>query len=123
MTFSGPFRGTPEQEHHLHESPASMTIPLMILAVGAAGAGFLGVPSAIRANSHAMKWWLTSLFPELPHVAEAAMPRGVELGLMVVSVAVALVGIVIAWKFYTGMDAFAIAPQAGFAFSRRASPA
>jgi NADH-quinone oxidoreductase subunit L len=28
MTFSGRFRGTAEQEHHLHESPASMTVPL-----------------------------------------------------------------------------------------------
>ena len=33
MTFLGKFRGTHEQEHHLHESPAAMTIPLMVLAI------------------------------------------------------------------------------------------
>lgn len=33
MTFLGQFRGTHEQEHHLHESPDAMTIPLIILAV------------------------------------------------------------------------------------------
>lgn len=33
LTFWGKFRGTHEQEHHLHESPLSMTAPLMILAV------------------------------------------------------------------------------------------
>ena len=35
LTFYGNFRGTAEQEHHLHESPASMTIPLIVLGVGA----------------------------------------------------------------------------------------
>ena len=33
MTFLGSFRGTHEQEHHLHESPSAMTIPLIALAV------------------------------------------------------------------------------------------
>src|SRR5205814_274452 len=32
LTFFGEFRGTHEQEHHLHESPPSMTVPLWILA-------------------------------------------------------------------------------------------
>ncbi len=41
MTFSGSFRGTSEQAHHLHESPAAMTVPLMVLAVGSVLAGFL----------------------------------------------------------------------------------
>lgn len=41
LTFWGNFRGTHEQEHHLHESPLSMTIPLMILAVLSVIGGFL----------------------------------------------------------------------------------
>jgi NADH-quinone oxidoreductase subunit L len=40
LTFWGSFRGTHEQEHHLHESPFSMTVPLMVLAAFAAGGGF-----------------------------------------------------------------------------------
>lgn len=44
LTFTGPFRGTHEQEHHLHESPASMTIPLMVLAVLSVVGGFIGFP-------------------------------------------------------------------------------
>src|SRR5437870_7326090 len=35
MTFHGTFRGTPEQASHVHESPSSMTVPLMVLAAGA----------------------------------------------------------------------------------------
>jgi NADH-quinone oxidoreductase subunit L len=41
LTFWGRFRGTPEQEHHLHESPLSMTLPLMVLAALSVGGGFL----------------------------------------------------------------------------------
>jgi NADH-quinone oxidoreductase subunit L len=40
-TFWGHFRGTHEQEHHLHESPLSMVGPLVILAILALGGGFL----------------------------------------------------------------------------------
>ena len=42
MTFYGTFRGTPEQLKHVHESPASMTGPLWILAAGAAVVGWFG---------------------------------------------------------------------------------
>ncbi|HJS53353.1 MAG TPA: NADH-quinone oxidoreductase subunit L [Chitinophagaceae bacterium] len=44
VTFTGKFRGTPEQEHHLHESPALMTVPLIILAVLSIIGGFVGIP-------------------------------------------------------------------------------
>ncbi|HYF33273.1 MAG TPA: NADH-quinone oxidoreductase subunit L [Chitinophagaceae bacterium] len=44
MTFLGSFRGTAEQEHHVHESPAAMTIPLVILAVLSVVGGFVGLP-------------------------------------------------------------------------------
>src|SRR6218665_273977 len=44
LTFFGKFRGTHEQEHHLHESPASMTIPLMVLALLSVAGGLLGLP-------------------------------------------------------------------------------
>src|SRR5216684_601589 len=44
MTFLGEFRGTHEQEHHLHESPPSMTIVLAILGVLSAVGGFVLLP-------------------------------------------------------------------------------
>jgi len=47
LTFYGKFRGTHEQEHHLHESPPTMTIPLIILAVLSTVGGFLGVPESL----------------------------------------------------------------------------
>ncbi len=44
LTFFGNFRGTHEQEHHLHESPATMTVPLVILAVLSIVGGWVGLP-------------------------------------------------------------------------------
>ena len=44
VTFTGKFRGTEEQAHHLHESPALMTIPLIILAVLSIVGGFVNIP-------------------------------------------------------------------------------
>jgi NADH-quinone oxidoreductase subunit L len=44
LTFFGSFRGTEAQRQHLHESPWVMRVPLVLLAVGALGAGYVGVP-------------------------------------------------------------------------------
>jgi NADH-quinone oxidoreductase subunit L len=41
LTFWGKFRGTHDQEHHLHESPISMTLPLVILAILSVIGGFV----------------------------------------------------------------------------------
>jgi len=89
-TFMGGFRGTHEQEHHLHESPAAITIPLIVLAVLAMFAGFLGIPEAIKPNAHWLGQFLAPVFG-----SEGAAPEvsvGTEWGLMGVSVVLALVG-------------------------------
>ena len=44
LTFFGSFRGTHDQEHHLHESPKAMTIPLIILAVLSVVGGLVQLP-------------------------------------------------------------------------------
>ena len=47
MTFFGESRVSHEAEHHLHESPASMTVPLMILAVLSMVGGWIGWPESL----------------------------------------------------------------------------
>lgn len=47
LTFHGKFRGTEEQAHHLHESPSTMTIPLMILAALSIIGGFINLPKIV----------------------------------------------------------------------------
>ena len=66
ITFSGKFRGTHEQEHHLHESPAAMTIPLIILAVLSIIGGFVGIPEALMHGGDKLAdfllLWTSTLF-------------------------------------------------------------
>jgi len=108
MTFGGSFRGTEEQAHHLHESPLSMVLPLQVLAVGSIVVGFLGVP-AVLGNvfhvRHALEAFLEPSFEaayrQLTEVFVVPEPgHGVELGLMLFSVAVATAGIWVAYRFY-----------------------
>lgn len=47
LTFFGKKRMTPEVEAHVHESPSVMTVPLVLLAIGSVGAGFVGLPQVL----------------------------------------------------------------------------
>jgi NADH-quinone oxidoreductase subunit L len=102
-TFMGGFRGTHEQEHHLHESPPAMTIPLMVLAVLAVVAGFLGIPEAMAPNAHVLGHYLAPVFGDVNSggvpgdaASGAEISHGTEWGLMGVSVLLALIGTFVA---------------------------
>lgn len=104
LTFFGTFRGTHEQEHHLHESPASMTIPLVILAVLSALGGFIGVPEALHGTHHLAEF-MSPLYDASRQVNPSAflpteLSHSEEYLLMGVSVAVALVSAVVAYVMY-----------------------
>jgi NADH-quinone oxidoreductase subunit L len=107
MTFSGAFRGGHEAEHHVHESPASMTVPLRILALGSVFAGFLGWPAALGFG-RIPNFWEGFLEPafEPAHAALrevfAAPPpeHAMEYVLMAASVGIAVLGILLARRFY-----------------------
>jgi NADH-quinone oxidoreductase subunit L len=98
--------------HGPHESPRAMTLPLLVLAVGAIVAGFVGVPAALYGNN-AIEQFLEPSFtaeqvrPKTDTAAESAaeasgeqVSRGEELGLMLFSVLIAVAGITLAQKFY-----------------------
>jgi len=59
LTFGGSFRGTSEQEHHIHESPWTMTVPLVVLAAGSILGGALAV-------NHFLEHWLELPTFEVP---------------------------------------------------------
>jgi NADH-quinone oxidoreductase subunit L len=106
MTFHGEFRGGHEAAHHLHESPASMTVPLVILAVGSVVAGFVGLGKALSFNLdiNLFEHFLHPIAPALE--VENAPPLATEWVLIAISVAVAVAGILLARRFYLGPDAF-----------------
>ena len=106
MTFHGQFRGGHEAEHHLHESPRSMTAPLVILAAGSVLAGFLGIGKALSFNLdiNAFEHFLHPIAPALE--VEHAPVLATEWVLILISVAVAVAGILLARRFYFGPEAF-----------------
>ncbi len=71
LTFLGSFRGTHEQEHHLHESPSPMTIPLIVLAVLSVVGGFVGIPEVFMADAHSLEHFLSPIFAESTKLAHA----------------------------------------------------
>jgi NADH-quinone oxidoreductase subunit L len=103
LTFEGEFRGTPEQEHHLHESPPSMTVPLVILAALSVVGGWIGLPKVLGENADKFGAFLSPiLLPVAITVesAEHALSGGTEWLLMGVSVAAAAAGLLIARNWY-----------------------
>ncbi len=120
MTFHGSFRGGEEAEHHLHESPPSMTVPLMILGGLSIVGGLIGFPGQLFGKSGLNlieKFLHPVILPiatgqhegeaETAH-AEHLLSLPMEWLLVAVSVAVAAAGIFIARRFYVGPDALTI---------------
>jgi NADH-quinone oxidoreductase subunit L len=96
-TFLGTFRGTEEQRHHLHESPAAMTIPLIILAILAVTGGLAGIPAIFMENGHSLEHFLAPVFAESTRLKEVHHPdHNTEYMLMGVSVFIAVIAIFIA---------------------------
>jgi NADH-quinone oxidoreductase subunit L len=91
LTFFNEFRGTEEQKHHLHESPALITIPLVILATLAAIGGAISLPG----NS-----WLNHYLAPLFKKHEAHHLDSQAYMLMAIATVGALVGIGIAYSKY-----------------------
>ena len=75
LTFDGKPRMSHEVEHHVHESPKSMTIPLMILAFFSIFAGFLGWPHSLL-GSNRMEAFLKPVFSGEVHVLKAEGKAG-----------------------------------------------
>jgi len=91
-TFLGTFRGTHDQEHHLHESPKAMTYPLIILAILSVVGGMVGIPE-LMGGHHKLHHFLSPiLVSEKVHEIE----HNTEWMLMGVSVAIAAIAILFA---------------------------
>lgn len=91
--FTGKFRGTEEQAKHLHESPANMTFPLIVLAVLSAVAGYVGLPK-LFAEHNALADYLS---PVLNNVHLQELSESTEWMLM--GLTAALVVVMIVWVY------------------------
>ncbi len=112
MTFFGDFRGGEEAEHHLHESPWTMTLPLQVLAfLSVVGGIVIGFPGVLIHKEH---WNFIEGFvsPMLlaahGHEGGHAVSLGLEWGLVFLSVAVAASGIALAYFWYKRDPEFSV---------------
>lgn len=97
ITFFGSFRGTEEQRHHVHESPAAMTLPLIILAVLSIIGGFVGVPEVFMHGGEKLADFLSPVIPVTQH---GEVSHSTEMMLMGLTTAIAITAILFAWMRY-----------------------
>jgi NADH-quinone oxidoreductase subunit L len=95
ITFTGKFRGTHEQEHHLHESPAAMTIPLIILAALSIIGGFVGIPEVFMHGGDKLGEFLSPVIAT--HELTNPVSHSTEFTLMGLSTILVLIMIGFAW--------------------------
>jgi NADH-quinone oxidoreductase subunit L len=96
LTFYGEFRGSEHQKSHLHESPATMTIPLIVLAVLSGVGGFIGMPELFHAP-HFLNEFLAPVIFKASH-EEAS--HTFEIMLMSVSVVLLAVIMYATYSYY-----------------------
>lgn len=101
-TFRGRFRGTTEQEHHLHESPWTITIPLIILAILAVIGGFVGIPEYMMHGAHSLKEFLQPVFAASYKVqAVHTVSHETEWMLTGISSLLIIIVVVYAWRKFS----------------------
>jgi NADH-quinone oxidoreductase subunit L len=100
LTFWGTYRGSKEQEAHIHESPRTMTLPLVILAFLSIVGGYVGIP-LVKGGDRIGEFLSPILLPLAGQsAAESAAAPGLEIALMAASVGVATVGFLLAFFWY-----------------------
>ena len=115
LAFLGSYRGDPHAESHAHEAPRTMALPLLVLAAGAIGAGWVGIPAALGGENRFGRF----LHPVVAAGgieeggAGHALSHAAEIGLMVLATLVAVISIALALRLYSG------GPGRGEAIARR----
>ncbi len=100
MTFFGKRRWTEEPRQHPHESPALMTVPMIVLAVGSAGLG------AVLGATHAINHWLepvVGVSPEADPVISGVV-------LTILTLVLIVLGVALAWWRYIREPVPEVAP-------------
>ncbi len=100
LVFSGECRADEETKHHIHESPPSMTVPLLILGGLTCVVGFLGMPALLAHLLHIPNGLAAWLRPVLASSDLQPLSAGTEAVLMVIALLAAASGIFLARTLY-----------------------
>jgi NADH-quinone oxidoreductase subunit L len=104
LTFWGPERIPEEAGHHAHESPPVMTVPLIILAIGAAGVGFAVEPLLHLIGVHTT---FSGFLDEHTRGVAELHPHPTNPLLVTITSLVAVGGIAAGWWLYARRPALA----------------
>lgn len=103
LTFFTEFRGTKEQEHHLHESPKSMTVPLIVLALLSIAGGLVGIPEVFH-SPHLLQEFLSPVFADSDmKTLPSSTGQGTEITLILIALGVAIAMIWLAYNYFVKM--------------------
>ena len=107
LTFFGTFRGTEEQKHHLHESPVSMTLPLVVLAVLSVVGGFINLPHFLgEGSSQKLAHWLHAIY--VPGIEHAEVDFGTEMILLAITLIMVAVVFFVVRNLYVTKNKMAL---------------
>jgi NADH-quinone oxidoreductase subunit L len=108
LTFLGENRASPEVQSHIHESPATMTVPLVILAVLSVVGGWIGWPAGLGGGAWLQDW----LKPVFDHGAgHGGHDVALERTLAVASTLVALTSLSLGYLVYARRPGLATAAR------------
>ncbi len=101
VTFHGTYKGSNETESHIHEGPASMTIPLMVLAVLSVVGGVINLPGVwLKDQAHWLSHYLEHNTAGLKLIVSEHLADATVMMLMVVAVTVTVAILVISYLIY-----------------------
>ena len=107
LTFFGTFRGTEEQKHHLHESPVSMTLPLVVLAILSVIGGFINLPHFLgEGSSQKLAHWLHAIY--VPGIEHAEVDFGTEMILLAITLIMVAVVFFVVRNLYVTKNKMAL---------------
>jgi NADH-quinone oxidoreductase subunit L len=88
LTFFNEFRGSEEAKHHIHESPWTMTLPLIVLCILSVVGGLIGLPSVFHVDH-----WLQGYLAYVTEGSQDFLPHGEKLSHMMEIVLMSIAGI------------------------------
>ena len=97
-TFHGPNRTGEKEQAHLHEAPWIMTGPLLVLALLSATGGLLNIPALYHGGAGLEHWLEPITQPSAALLPQVHLSTGAEWLLVGIAVAIAVVGLVGAWR-------------------------
>lgn len=106
LTFFNDFRGTEETKQHIHESPWTMTFPLIVLCVLSVVGGLIGLPAVFHVNHWLNGYLATVTEPSAAYLHHGeAISHSLEIGLLSFAGIAAILVILYAYRKYVSLRA------------------